>query len=399
MNNFFKNIISSAGNVIFFFNKKEIKKESIEKILIISLYFRGDVLFNTPAIAMLKKMFPELEIDVMVKSRSKEVLEGNPDINKLIIFDDIKTADYNDSNELRLKEKYELLKKIREEHYDLCIDFTGKYSTALIALLGGFEYSMGINYNGFGFCYSKFVNINTQNTEGHLTEKYLQIIKEGLGISEEEWKELKINFNHDCKIYLTRTEVESAENHMKSLNINPDRPLICIQTTAGWKAKEWSEKNYSELIEKLILLDYSFLLIGAEEDMGFNFRILDAVSPGLRKYYLSMPLKLNASVIRLSDVFIGSDSIGLHLAGAVGTPTVGLFGPTNPSFSNPSGEIHKVIYKKLFCSSESNEQYCTRNAGKSCPTIDCMKNINSDEVLENVELLLSKYFHHKRITA
>lgn len=137
--------------MLFFFRKKDIDRTQIKKILIMSLYFRGDMLFNTAAIRMLKKIFPDADIDVMVKSRSKDVLEGNPYINKLIVFDDIKTADYNDSSEIKLKEKLLLLKKIRNEDYDLCIDFTGKYSTALIALLGGFKYSTGLNYNGFDF--------------------------------------------------------------------------------------------------------------------------------------------------------------------------------------------------------------------------------------------------------
>ncbi|MBK8549617.1 MAG: glycosyltransferase [Ignavibacteria bacterium] len=397
MNDFLKNIISQTGNVIFFFKKKEIKREKINKILIISLYFRGDVLFNTVAIKMLKKIFPDAVIDVMVKSRSKEVPEGNPNINRLIVFDDIKTADYNDNPELKLKEKISLLKKIRKENYDLCIDFTGKYSTALIALIGGFRYSLGLNYNGFGFCYSKLVNINTQNTKGLLSEKYLNTLKEGLGINESEWLKLNTGFDNNCEIFLSPAEMSAAENKLNSLNLNPDKPLVCIQVTAGWKAKEWNEKNYSSLISELIYTDHEFVLIGSDDDKEINYKILDAVSPDLRKHFLSLPLKINAAIIKMLDLFIGSDSIGLHLAGAVGTPSIGLFGPTNPDFSNPNGDIHKVIYKKLTCSAGDSSQYCTRDAGKSCPDIECMRNISTGEVLENAEFLLNKYFNQKKL--
>lgn len=383
--------------MLFFFRKKNIDRRQIKKILIISLYFRGDVLFNTAAIKMLKKIFPGAEIDVIVKSRSAEVLEGNPYINKLIVFDSIKTADYNDNTEIKLKEKSALLKKIRNENYDLCIDFTGKYSTGLIALLGGFKYSIGLNYNGFGFCYSKFVNIDTQNSAGHLTEKYTNVVKEGLGISDDEWEKLKVNFHNKCEIYINEQEINQASEKLNSLDILPDQPLICIQVTAGWKAKEWSENNYTSLIEKLIASNYVFVLIGSVEDKDINYRILDAAGPDLRKYYLPLQLKVNAAIIKLSDVFIGSDSIGLHLSGAIGTPSIGLFGPTNPSFSNPGGDKHLVIYKKLYCSAEENIQYCTRDAGKSCPTIDCMKLIQTDEVMTKVEFLLNKYSQKKQM--
>lgn len=392
------NIISSLGNLLFFFKKKEIKREKIKKILIISLYFRGDVLFNTPAFKLVKKIFPDSIIDVIVKTRSKDVLEGNPNINSIIVFDDIKTADYNDSTELKLNKKLTLLKNLRKENYDLGIDFTGKYSTAIITLFGGFKYSFGLNYNGFGFCYSKFVNINTQYSAGHLAEKYLHAVKDGLDIYDSEWKQLKKDFKDKCEIYLSRKDTDTAENVLSSLNINTDRPSICIQVTAGWKAKEWVESNYISLIERLVLADYSFVLIGSDRDKEINYRILDAVSPGLRKHYLSLPLKVNAAVIQMSNVFIGSDSIGLHLAGAVGTPSVGLFGPTNPSFSNPQGDIHNIIYKKLICSADDSDQYCTRDAGKSCPDIQCMKKISPEEVIKNAESLLNKCFHQNRIT-
>jgi len=398
MKSILKNIISSLGNFLFFYKKKEIKREEIRKILIISLYFRGDVLFNTPAVSMLKRIFPDAEIDVLVKSRSEEVLKGNPDINKIIVFDHIKTADYNDNTGIGLSKKLTLLKNLRKENYDLCVDLTGKYSTGLITMIGKFSYSFGLNYNGFGFCYSKFVNIDTQNSKGHLTDKYLNVVKEGLAIKEAEWNGLNSDFNNKCVIRISETEMISAEHQIKSLNINRDEPLICIQVTAGWKAKEWSEKNYSDLIGNLIASDHSFLLIGSDKDKEINFRILDSVSPGLRKYYLSLPLKVNAAIVSLSDIFIGSDSIGLHLAGAVNTPSIGLFGPTNPSFSNPEGEIHKVIYKKLTCSASDTDQYCTRNAGKTCLSVDCMKNINTDEVMKNVEYLLNQNFIQKRIT-
>lgn len=371
----------------------------VKKILIISLYFRGDVLFNTAAIKMLKRIYPDAEIDVLVKSRSAEVLNGNTDINRLIVFDDIKTADYNDCNEIKAKKKLSLLKKLRKENFDLCADLTGKYSTALIALFGGFKYTFGLNYNGFGFCYSKFIDVNTQNTNGHLVDKYLNTVKEGLNIDDNKRTEFKDDLYGKCFINLSDPEISEAEKVLNSLDISLDNQIICIQTTAGWSAKEWDESNYSVLLEKFRTSGYSYILIGSENDKEKNNRILDSLHGEQRKYFLPLPLKINAAVIRLSDLFIGSDSIGLHIAGAVDTPSIGLFGPTNPAFSNPPGDLHRVIYKKLNCSAPDDKQYCTRDAGKSCKTKDCLKNIDTDEVMMNVEFLLNKRFKRKGVSA
>ena len=99
-------------------------------------------------------------------------------------------------------------------------------------------------------------------------------------------------------------------------------------------------------------------------------------------------MELSAAVISGSVLFIGNDSVGLQIAGAFDIPSIALFGPTNPEFSNPTGENHKVLYKKLFCSASESEQYCTRNAGKTCPDIHCMKSIQVSEVLAKTNSLL-----------
>lgn len=399
MKTLLKNIVSTLGNFFFHLKTKNALPVYVKKILVISLYFRGDVLFNTASIKILKKIYPEAKIDVMVKSRSSEVLHENPDINKLIVFDDIKTADYNDCTEIKLNEKFSLLKKIRKERYDICADLTGKYTTALIALFGNFKYSFGLNYNGFGFCYTKFVNSDTQNSKGHLSDKYSDVVKEGLNIDEEIWSDLNKNIYGKCFILISESEKKEAGIIIDNLGIDTERPLICLQTTAGWSAKEWDETNYSGLLNKFMLSGYSYVLVGSDSDRERNFRILDTLSGEHRKYFLSLPLKINAAIIGHSDLFIGSDSIGLHLAGALNVPSIGLFGPTNPAFSNPRGDIHKVIYNKLSCSASEDEQYCTRNAGKSCMTLDCLKDISADEVFKEAEVLLSVKFHRKGISA
>lgn len=93
--------------------------------------------------------------------------------------------------------------------------------------------------------------------------------------------------------------------------------------------------------------------------------------------------------MRISDLFIGSDSGPLYIAEAVGTKTISLFGPTNPLFSAPRGKEHTCIYNKLFCSAEDNEQNCILIAGLNCKTIDCMKMIKPDDVYKAVVAQLS----------
>ena len=335
---------------------------------------------------MLKLIYPKSSIDVWTKSRSSEILDGNPNVNETLIFDEIKTADYNDNQSISIKKKLKFLKILRKKKYDVCIDLTGKYSTALFALTGGFKYSTGINYNGFGFCYSKYVKIDTQYSKGHLSEKYLNVLKDGLKQEDKLWNKYIKSNSTKSEIFITEKSKTFAD---EILNKNNHKKIICFQFTAGWKAKEWDRSGYIRLINS-INPEVHLIFIGSENDREYNYKILDHTDSDYRNNFFTYPLNIQAELIRRSDLFIGSDSVGLQIAGAVGTPSLAFFGPTNPEFSNPGGEMHYYIYKKLKCSSPEAEQYCTRNAGKTCLTLDCMKEISPEEVLKNINMILDK---------
>lgn len=387
MKRFLKNIISFAGSIIFFFKRKEIDRSEINKILVVSLYFKGDVLMNTPAVRFLKMIFPDAEIDIWVKSRSEAVIKNNPDINEVIVFDKIKTADYNDNDKIYFNEKMNFLKSVRNKNYDLCIDLTGKYTTALFTIAGGFKYSIGLNYNGFGFCYSKFIDTDTQHTSGHLSEKYLNVIRDGLCVSEFESEKITDTDGLKNVLITDENSVWKSKEILNANGIDHNEEYIVIQPSAGWKAKEWSPEKYSELCGDLSE-NNRVVLIGSEFDRELLEFIKENSGADERCVILLIPMELSVAVISGSALFIGNDSVGLQIAGAFDIPSIALFGPTNPEFSNPPGEKHKVLYKKLFCSASETDQYCTRNAGKTCPDINCMKSIQVSEVLAQTNSIL-----------
>jgi len=382
-----KKLISVFGSIIFSGRRKKIRIEEVKSVLIISMYFKGDALFTTKLLPVLNELIPNVEIDYLVKPRAKEMLINNDFIREIIEFDYLKTADYEENSGFRFDKKKSLLKLIRKRKYDLCIDLTGKYSTALLALYGGFKYSAGINYNGFGFCYSKFIPVDTQNSLGHLSDKYLIVLKDVFEIDDNKWNEIAKKIHSECIYKITEEEKITAAKILGGLFPNPVLPLISLQTTAGWKAKQWTHESYAGLI-RILLKDYNVVLLGSESDTEFNNFILDSVGSNFRKYFISQSMRINSAIISLSDAFVGCDSAGLQIAGITGTSAVGLFGPTNPDFSAPAGDNIRIIYNELPCSAPKDSQYCTRNAGKTCRTLDCMKSIEIETVLKHVRDLI-----------
>jgi len=396
-----KKIIYIIGSLLIRKVKKKYCIEKINSILFIALFFRGDVLFYTPVLRILKLIYPNSKLDVWVKSRSKEVLENNPDVNKIIIFDDIKTAEYGESNrKFNFFGKIKLFRELKKNHYDLIVDYTGFYTSAIYSLFLKPKISIGRNNQGFGFCYNNYVDIDIHNTSGNLIIKYIDIIKNGLLITEHEFDSIIKYLEPRPIINININDEIIVKNELSSRGYNFEEPLVCLHLTAGWDAKRWELDNYIELVRKLLMdFKYQVIIIGDSTDEIEFYKLVDKLKDKipeneLNKIFVSLSFIQSACVVKYSDVFIGSDSAPLHIAGAVGTPSIGLFGPTNPLFSNPIREKHIVLYKELICSAAKDKQYCTRNAGKNCSTIDCLKMITVEEVLFNINYLLNTYKKH-----
>jgi ADP-heptose:LPS heptosyltransferase len=385
-----KTLLRKLTGKKFFVNKIP-ELDTIRRVLVISLYFKGDVLFHTAVLAAAKHLLPSSKIDFWVKSRAADVLESDPAINELLVFDNVATSGYRERTKLDLSGKLRFLKKLRAEKYDLIIDLTGKYSTALFTLFSGSKYSIGLNYNYFGFCYDHFANIDTSVEPGNLIQKYFRVLLEGISLNDSMHRELSEKLRPKPYLYIDNQAQETIEKLLKEMFQSGMKPLITIHLSSGWPAKELPVSVFSDLIKEFAKLNFEYLFVGTEDDRP-KLRQIETLLhlPGrsLDKRLPKLRFKETAELIRRSDVFVGSDSAPLHLAGAVSTPSVGLFGPTNPEFSNPMGDKHKVIYHRIICSSAEHEQYCTRNGGFTCPLYECMNSITATDIMTSIAELL-----------
>lgn len=366
------------------------KNEKIQKVLVISLYFTGDVLFHTAVIEALGKIYPNSELDVWIKSKGKSLFLNDSRINNVILFDNLKTSGYGDSESFSLRRTIDHVKQLRRARYDLIIDLTGKYSTALTTLFAKPLYSIGLNYDFFGFCYDKFVYINTASEPGHLIEKYLNVLKDGLELEENEWIKVRNDVRTKPYIYSDKESSGAIDNLFRIKNIK-GKDFVVIHLTSGWAAKELPPGIFGEVIDFLEGIGYKYFFIGDKNDENRLNELSNLItdnSYSLEDKFLRLSLIESAELIRRSALLIGSDSAPLHIAGAFDVPSLGLFGPTNPDFSNPLGDIHKYIYHRLPCSASESEQYCTRSGGFTCPLYECMNSIRSNEIIDQIEKLL-----------
>ena len=363
-------------------------QNDIHKILVISLYFAGDLLFHSAVIELLQKIYPKAEIDLWTRASSAELLKSDPRINKFVTYDNIKTTDYRDISSPDKTEYSNHINNLKNNNYSLVIDLTGKKSTALAVKKIKADFSIGLNYDYHGYCYDKFVYLNTSSEKGHLIDKYLDVIKIGLNINETKWLELRSEIKTKPYIYSEDESILKADRFLSERG-KKKKKYAAIHLTSGWAAKELPVITFSELIEYLEGTGIEYVFIGDNND---KIRLTEIETLLKNKYALKnrfaeLNFKESAELIKKAVLFIGSDSAPLHIAAAYEIPAVALFGPTNPGFSAPVGNNVKVIYHKLHCSASDDKQYCTRNGGFTCPYYECMISISSAEIIKAVNVL------------
>lgn len=335
-------------------------KNKIKKILIIKFGGIGDILLSTPVLPNLKSYFPDAEINYLTLRHSRDILIDNPYLSRAFTYDP------------KEDKSWCLIKNIRSQKYDLVIDLFGNPRTALITFLSGAKYRFGFDFRGRNYAY----NIKVKGRGGivHNVEFNLDSLR-ALDIPIVSKKLfLPINIVHE----------EFADEFMKSANID-SKSIIGISKTGGWESKRYKPDDYAELINKLSeIYDVNFLLIWGNQKERQDCEYIKSKVQKQNVFVIpDSPIRYLGAIIKRCSMVIGNDSGPLHIAVAMGVPTLGIYGPTNPKLQGPYGDNNLSIVKdELTC------LYCNL---LDCPIGNiCMTELSKDKIIEKVKELVVK---------
>lgn len=382
MNRYVKKIlfgtVHGAGSVLHPSKQRPLpSSDSVHSILIAALHGLGDVLYMSSVLPMLKELYPAVEIDVWVHSRAAEVLKYNPFVHKQFVYDEIVTRRDTERFRLDRENRKKFNRELRDVHYDIIVDCSWVWGATLTLHSAHARYFAGASQHGLGFLFDRQYPYEAIS-HLPLRDLYAKFFHK-LGIIPEDVSQPSPIF------YMSETAKTDALRLLKAKGILFDKPLFSLHTTAGWKEKEWNIDRYAKLVQELInRYSANIVTIGNGRRDREGFDRLRAHCPEI-KDALDLPLDMTAGVMTNCSVHIGGDSFPLHLAAALNVPAVCLAGPTNPELFAPPKEKHaEILYHRLYCSAPDGERYCTRNAGRTCPTIDCLNDMEVSEVLSAV---------------
>lgn len=303
--------IDFIGSILFFWIKKNqaIDKKGIKRILVVKLDHLGDSFILTPLFEYLAKEFPTAKIDIICLELTKPVFENNPHIRKVIAFNYFRTWREN-GKRAGFKDTLQLIKDLKKERYDLFIDARGEPFASLLGFLIGARYRIGFGREEVGgFLYTNPLNYNS---EKHESEKNKVILK-ALDIEVREWHP---------EVYIGENEKSKMENLLKE---NFSKPIAAIHIGAGLPHKIWPVENFTELISTLLKrYDYEFILLGGKDDNILVQNLIGFLKPDIKLKDFTGRLTIREVYYLLSkaNIFIGSDSVFAHFAGALGIPAI-----------------------------------------------------------------------------
>lgn len=302
----------------------QIDKTKIKKILCFKPRGIGDIILSTIIVDNLLAYFPGVKIDYLTEPFAKPALEDNPNINKILTMG---------------KKEFPVwvALRIRKENYDLLIDTWCNPRSAQITFLSGVKYRLGFSYRGRKYAY----NILATSGRGayHSAEHNLELIK-ALNVPIISKK---------IQYYISETDKKYAGSVIKE-RFNENDFIVGIVPSGGWESKRCDASKWVEIC-KAVHDKYNakcFILWGPGDENDADYIIKNTGDYTIRAPETG--LKRMSALINECSLIIANDSGPMHIAAALGKPTLGIFGPTNPVAHGPYSPISDYVNKEdLFC--------------------------------------------------
>jgi len=334
----------------------------MKKILVIEPNWLGDILFTTPCIRALRKSNPGAFIGVMAHPRCKEMLDDNPNIDELILFDER-------SSHRGLLKKLFLILELKRLRFDMVVSFHRSMSRMLLAYLSGIPRRVGYYTKKRSWLLTDCVKEESRIT--HRVEYFSNILK-GIGIDVD---------NKDYEFLVPESAVREADAALESASLHRDEEFFVINPGGNWSQKRWPKQSYAALCKKLhAIYKCRILVTGAEKDIALASDIIRSSGDYTISVCGKTTLKQLAAVMRKAKVVVANDTGPMHIALSQKAPVVALFGPTSPKITGPYGQGKYMVLHKWFD--------CAVPCYKTCQDYRCMEAISVDDVIEAVVKLL-----------
>ena len=338
----------------------------MKNIIVIKLSAIGDVIHALPVSYAIKEQFPETHLTWVVEQAAYAILEDNPYIDELILFEKAKFRSVRGF----LREIGPFRRRLRRRRYDASLDLQGLFKSAAIAWNAGAKLRIGTANMREG---ADLVSrpVRGAHAEGHIVERYLDVAR-ALGCAVNE-----VRF----PVAVSERDVAAAEDLLAREGVQEGRRFVAFAIGANWPNKRWPVEYFAALADRLYRAHYIPVLVGGGHlDETLAQDIVRAAGIPPVNLVGRTNLKQLAHIFTRAALVLGGDTGPVHLAAGLRVPTVMLMGPTDANRNGPYGQLEHAIEVDRSC------RGCWKRA---CPKgLDCLAAITVDEVVAKMRPLL-----------
>lgn len=341
-----------------------------KNIVVIQTAFIGDAVLTLPLVQVVRKKYPGSKVDIVVTPRSKDLFVNHPDIREVIAFDK-RGKDRAIGGLLRLA------KQLQSRSYDLALVPHRSLRSAALALLAGIPRRIGFRKSAGRLLLTATATFHKELHEIDRNLSLLELLSIGPILRELP------------RLYPSEGDQKKVDRLLIELEVGNPEKLVAIAPGTIWNTKRWPKERFASLAVNFDEAGFEVVLIGGTEDEGICNEIRTLSKSSLvHDASGALTLLQSAELIRRCRLLVSNDSAPMHLATAVGTPVVAIFGATVPAFGfGPTGPLDVVVETQgLKC------RPCSIHGGEKCPikTFECMYDISHDRVFRIAMEILSR---------
>ncbi|HID23598.1 MAG TPA: lipopolysaccharide heptosyltransferase II [Planctomycetaceae bacterium] len=327
-----------------------------QRILIVQTAWLGDNILTTPLVANVSSAG---EVDVLTIPRWADVYNGNPSVSTVIPFD-------KNGSDRGLLGLWRTARVLHNRHYDVALIAQRWWRSAMLAKMAKIPVRIGFEISVAKHLYTSSVPYDKSLHESH---RLLELARPLVTTLQPVLPQLFPENRHFA----------TAETILKHAGWRENEKIVAIAPTSAWQTKRYP--FFDKVAELLARRGFFIVSVGANDDYETCFSSVSTLGNGKYAVLIGEELLTAAAAISIADVLIANDSGAGHIASAVRTPVVSVFGPTVPEQGfAPLGRRNTIVQLDLNC------RPCSAHGGKKCPYGHhrCMTEIAPDEIVKAV---------------
>lgn len=347
----------------------------VHRVLVIKLQHLGDVLLTSPVFSVLKQQHPHLEIDALVYADTAAMLDGNPNINTIFTID----RAWKQNTWLKLNREWQLFRALKNRDYQLIMGLTDRMRAAWLARLLRPLYSVAQKHphKRGKFWRDSFSHLYSQpHTPRHIVEFHLDALRR-LGVYPRT----------EEKSLLMPIAPDSRQKIAQILDSNKlsGKQYVVIHPTSRWMFKAWNVEGFASVLDALKSHDIAVTIVSGPDisEQDYVKNVLQSASEPALDLSGQLNLQELAALIEGAACLIGLDSVAMHIAAAVNTPCVALFGPSIDQRWRPWQVPHRLVTTAFPC------RPCDLEGCGNGKISECLQAIHPEDVI-NATLSLLK---------